>query len=331
MVFKPHKSGLHAYDPDDPRGLASHCFMKTVESNMLLFTKRQIHGVNLVCNLQAGLAFPTNADMKWAIQSNSIKYCPVTVKDMGTAIKVWGPSIAMLKGKTVRMMPPVVRQDVIKIPKEIWELHKDVTLAIDIFFVNKIPFFTTYSLVICFLLVTHLSNRNALTIVNALKSMCSYYLQRGFQIVFIKGNRAFTLLGAWMATVYGALKLNLASANKHVPEIERKIRVIKERVRVIIYSIPFNSFPARMLVHAVLFVTKQLNLFPVKGGLLSKLSPKQIMLGEVVHYKFCAMGFGRYCEIHEEDQPRNGMVQRTQGVILLGPSGKPQGAISFSL
>jgi hypothetical protein len=65
MVFKPHKSGLHVYDPDDPRGLASHCFMETVESNMSLFTKRQIHGVNLVRNLQAGVAFSSNADMKW--------------------------------------------------------------------------------------------------------------------------------------------------------------------------------------------------------------------------------------------------------------------------
>jgi hypothetical protein len=100
---------------------------------MLLFTKRQIHGANLVCDLQAGLAFPSNADMKWEIQSNLIKDCPVTVKDMGTAIKVWGPSIALLKGKTVRTMPPVVRQDVIKIPKEIRELHKDFTLTIDIF------------------------------------------------------------------------------------------------------------------------------------------------------------------------------------------------------
>jgi hypothetical protein len=137
--------------------------------------------------------------------------------------------------------------------------------------------------------------------------MSGYYLQRGFQIVFIKGDREFALLEAWMATVYGAPKLNLASANKHIPEIERKIRVIKERVRAVIYSIPFNSLPAWMLVHAVLFVVKQLNLFPVKGGLLSKLSPKQIMLGEVVYYKFCAMGFGRYCQIHEEGQPHNGI------------------------
>jgi hypothetical protein len=154
MVFKPHKSRLHVYDPDDPRGLASYSFMETVENNMALFTKRQIHGANLVRNLQAGLAFPSNPDMKWAIQSNLITDCPVTIKDMGTAIKIWGPNIAMLKGKTVRTTPPVVRQDVIEIPK-------------------------------------------------------------------------------------------------------------------------------------------------------------QIMLGEVVHYKFCAMGFGRYCQIHEEDQPRNGMVART--------------------
>jgi hypothetical protein len=132
------------------------------------------------------------------------------------------------------------------------------------------------------MLVTHLSNGKALTIFNALRSMCCYYLQQGFQIVFIKGNNEFALLEAWMATVYGALKNNLGSANEHVPEIERKIRVIKERVRAVIYSISFNSLPAQMLVHAVLFVTKQLNLFPMKGRLSLKLSPKQIMSSEVV-------------------------------------------------
>jgi hypothetical protein len=59
-----------------------------------------------------------------------------------------------------------------------------------------------------------LEQRKALTIFNALKSMCGYYLQRGFQIVFIKGDGEFALLEAWMATVYGAPKLNLASATQ---------------------------------------------------------------------------------------------------------------------
>ena len=69
----------------------------------------------------------------------------------------------------------------------------------------------------------NLSNRKALAIFNALKSMCNYYLQRGFQIVFIKVNSEFALLEVWMAMVYGAPELNLASANKNVPKIEQKI------------------------------------------------------------------------------------------------------------
>jgi len=46
MVFKPHASRLHVYDPEDTSGLASYSFMETVESNMALFTKQQIHSVN---------------------------------------------------------------------------------------------------------------------------------------------------------------------------------------------------------------------------------------------------------------------------------------------
>ena len=53
MVFKPHKSGLNVYDPNDPRGLASYCFMETVESNMALFTQLQLKDAIKVCDLQA--------------------------------------------------------------------------------------------------------------------------------------------------------------------------------------------------------------------------------------------------------------------------------------
>ena len=89
-----------------------------------------------------------------------------------------------------------------------------------------------------------------------------------------------------MHTLFGAPKLNLTSANEHVAEIERKIRVIKERVRAVIYSLPFNAIPQIMLIHAVLFVTKQLNLFPVKGGISAQFSPRQILSGETAKYKF---------------------------------------------
>ncbi len=95
------------------------------------------------------------------------------------------------------------------------------------------------------------------------------------------------------------------------------------------YSLPFNALPPKVLTHAVLFVTKQLNLFPVKGGISAQFSPKQILMGEVVHYKFCSMPFGQYCQISEEDAPRNSPAARTQGAIALGPSGNVQGGHKF--
>ena len=74
---------------------------------------------------------------------------------------------------------------------------------------------------------------------------------------------------------------------------------------------------------------KQLNLFPVKGGIFTQFSPKQILTGDVVHYKFCSLPFRQYCQISEEDTPRNSLAARTQGAIALGPSGNVQGGHKF--
>ena len=102
-------------------------------------------------------------------------------------------------------------------------LYIKVTLAIDIFFVNKVPFFITFSLKTCFLSVTHLTNQKVPLICKALQSMHKYYLQRGFTIVFIKADGEFKPLEPMMHELYGSPKLNLTSANEHVPDIERQI------------------------------------------------------------------------------------------------------------
>ena len=41
------------------------------------------------------------------------------------------------------------------------------------------------------------------------------------------------------------------------------------------------------------------------------------------------MQFGEYCQVHEEDTPRNSMNPRTQGAICMGPSGNKQGGFKF--
>jgi hypothetical protein len=164
FLFKKHENGLHFFDPRQ----ADFAFVDTVESNMQLYSKRQVARTDKACSLCASLGFPSQKDFMWILRSNQIKDSPLTVEDAMVAYKIWGPSVAALKGKTVQKRPEPVKTDIVSIPKEICELHKEVTLTTDIFFVNKMPFFLTLSRVLYFTMVTHLPERSLDQIFKAL-------------------------------------------------------------------------------------------------------------------------------------------------------------------
>ena len=114
MVFMEHRSGLHYYDPRG-RNLA---FVTTVGGNKTLFTKRQVDGAERAHVLYASLSYPSVKDFKWILRANQIKDCPVTVQDAEVALKIWGPNITALKGKTLRKTPEPVVGDNVQIPKD---------------------------------------------------------------------------------------------------------------------------------------------------------------------------------------------------------------------
>jgi hypothetical protein len=112
--------------------------------------------------------------MHWIIKQNMIKDCPVMIQDVDNALAIYGPSFPALKGKTAKKKPSVVTRDLVKISREFMKLVKDVTLCVDIFFINKIPFIITLSLKIYFTTVTHLDNRNIGTILKTIKLICAF-------------------------------------------------------------------------------------------------------------------------------------------------------------
>ncbi len=219
------------------------------------------------------------------------------------AYKIWEPSVAALKGKTVQKRPEPVKTDIVSIPKDIHELHKEVTLTIDIFFVNKIPFFLILSRVLYFTMVTHLPNRSLDQIFKALKGIFYYYLQQGFHLIFIMGDGEFASLEQFTNLLMGAPRLNLTSANEHEPFVERQIHVVKERVWSIRHSIPFQTIPKIIMTHMVFYAVKLLNYFLAKGGVSEIYSPKTIMSGEIINFKKFSLPFGTYCQVHEEKLP----------------------------
>jgi hypothetical protein len=327
MEFRMHECGLHYYDPREHEQIA---FVSTVSENKEGFTKRQIKAAETARTLYATLGYPSVKDFRWVIRSNMIKDCPVTVQDADVAHKIWGPNIAALKGKTTRKKPNPVARDYVKVPKELLQLHKEVFLTADIFFVNKIPFFLTFSRKICFTAVNHLGNRTVPHIFKAFKEIYQYYLQRGFRITTVHADGEFAPMKTLIESLPGGPTVNLASADEHVPDIERRIRLVKERCRAIRHSLPFQRIPKVLMIHIVFYVVKMLNFFPTKGGISETLSPKTIMSGETLDYKkHLCLQIGQYCQVHEETHPRNGMNPRVKGAIALGPSGNIQGGYKF--
>ena len=71
--------------------------------------------------------------------------------------------------------------------------------------------------------------------------------------MFIQGDGEFKPLKDLIESeLYGGPTMNLTSANEHDPEIERKHRVIKERARAVVYSMPVNAIPSLVMTHLVM-------------------------------------------------------------------------------
>ena len=126
------------------------------------------------------------------------------------------------------------------------------------------------------------------------------------------------------------LECNTTAAKEHVSEAERGIRTIKERARGLITTLPFDHIPRRMKIEFIYFCVIWLNAFPVKSGISSIHSPRELMVHWKLDYKrHCRVEPGTYCEVHDEPVPSNSMTPRTHAAIALGPTGNMQGSVKF--
>ena len=93
-----------------------------------------------------------------------------------------GQNGADLKRYTTKNKPIEVARETVIIPKELINLHQNLFMIADIFFVNGIPSFIFIGRNITFTLVSYLSDRKSITIFKALNKIYMYYLKRGFCI-----------------------------------------------------------------------------------------------------------------------------------------------------
>ena len=114
----------------------------------------------------------------------------------------------------------------------------------------------------------------------------------------IRGDQEFASIGELVVGLPTMPRLDWAAASQHCGLIERNIRFVKEKVRSLRHSLPYERIPAIMIVRMVLHVVTFINEFPRKGG-VKLYSHGEIMTGRRLHADDLRLGFGTYCQVAE--------------------------------
>jgi hypothetical protein len=256
--------GFYAYNPFEESN--NYQFITTMEENRKFYTERQFQRAKKARELYYSLGAPSLQDFKTMGTMNFIKNNPILFEDIKIAESIFGPDIGSLKGKTTWKQPVPVVSDYIEIPSELIQAQQDVILCMDTMQTNGLYFLTTVSRNIMYRTTEWVPNKTAKAHRSALDNVFRVYNMAGFKIKSIHCDNEYRSLMQELESIY-EVKMNYVSAQEHVPEIERSIRVIKERFCAPFHRLPFTRLPAIMIKILAMESTKKLNFFPAANGI----------------------------------------------------------------
>jgi hypothetical protein len=118
----------------------------------------------------------------------------------------------------------------------------------------------------------------------------------------------------------GLLETNTMAARERTCEIEREIRLIKERTRCITTGFPYHWIPKMVLIHTVYDVYMWLNQCLPNIERIGGLSPKELVTGQtLICGKDCCAEMEAYIKATVDADITNGQEERTHSCISLGP------------
>ena len=337
--FLECQDGLYFYDtkhlPNHSNNMlsnysapSSYHFLQRVDDNKAFYTRRQIEGADTARRIQASIGFPSTPVFKQIIQNNLIRNCGITSDDISRAERIYGPLPPLLQGKSTRSKPKPINIHHIPLPLQIQERHNEISLHIDFFYVNGLPFLHTKSEHINFLTVQTGKTRNTSSITQGLNTVINLYHKRGLKVKNIFGDNEFDIQALHNSLL--PVILHIFAAGEHCPIAERSIRTVKERCRCVCHSVPFKRYTKLMVYMLVESIIYWLNSFPAKEGVSSTISPAGIVTGRnLPDFNNKQIPFGAYAWVFTKTT--NTMKSRRVPAIALGPSNEWGGHYFMSL
>ena len=257
------------------------------------------------------------------ITNNLIRDCPITPADLKRAMNIYGKDFASIKGKTKRLNPKhITTPTLMNLPDHIIKWHVNVTICIDIFYINKMPFFHTISRKLQFRTAEFIESESLEVLSTCLRKVIDKYKNRGFSVDFVHGDKQFQCLKEDMAPV----KIQIASKGENLSEVKRSIQTIKGDIQILYHALPFKKYPPLMIKEMLEHQANIRNRFPGRNGVSSTMGPYTIMTGlPQPSYSDFKLEFGQYVQVHNHPSKTNDMRAKTTPVIALKSLGSQNG------
>jgi len=133
-MFTPSKKGLFFSDVKHDN---AHILVNTVDSIKNKYTVKEYSYACKAQSIQDIIGYPSTKDNIRYVENKMLPNCPIT-KLILCMQDILGPNLGSLKGKTTRTKPSrVIMNSYNEMPKGMLKEHGDMTLAVDIMYINK--------------------------------------------------------------------------------------------------------------------------------------------------------------------------------------------------
>lgn len=298
----------------------------TVAENMRKYTKREVESAAAARELLARMGYPSVENAIAMIRGGD--NMKVTESDFRIAHDIWGKDITSMRGKTKKQSSPIADM-IITAPL----VQREQVLSVDVMFVESVPSLVAVCTPLDLVLAVTLKSsdmtkaqRTASAIKNGLDNMISTLKSRGFvvTVIYSDGEGAIGKVRPYLNFL--GIEVDVSGAGGHVARIERKIQMIKERVRCHITGrIPF-TLTALGISMLILYCASRLNY--QRSGVTGNCPREEFSGRRVDGTRDFRAAFGDYavCTVPET---HNSMESRvTDGYVVL-PTGNRTGSVKI--
>ena len=287
----------------------------TVEQRAAIYPKSTQKRAISARQLQARLGYIPSKDLA----RMNIQDTEVTAKDLSVSDHIWGPAIPSLQGRSVKQSSPPI------IPGNLMTIESAQTLQVDIMFIAGLPFMVGLISPLGFCVTQYIQNRKTPQIQSSIMHILAVAKSRQLRISHIISDNEGGVLSMSEDLLNQGIQVSPTAAGEKAHKVERRIRFIKERVRSIMHSLPYN-LNALLLIHCVAHSTWCTNLHTTSES-TANLSPHEVFTGRRLSAKrdlrHC---FGDYVQA-TVPHPNNTMGARTEGHITLGSTTSLTGGV----